>query len=265
MTQLAWSAKQYLKFEDERTRPARDLLARVPLDTAACVVDLGCGPGNSTELLVERFGIDAVQGLDSDDDMLARARARLPQTQFVKADIASWRPDRPVDLLYANAVFQWLPNHLDILAALMEQLSPGGVLAVQMPDNLGEPSHLAMDETGADGPWSHGFAGGRIRRARLPAPAAYLQRLQGLSHSVDVWHTVYYHPMADAQAIVDWVEGTGLRPYLAAVAPEDRDAFRAAYLARIDRAYPPMADGRRVLAFPRLFVVAVRREGRYHV
>ncbi len=254
MTQLSWSAGQYLKFEDERTRPARDLLARVPLETASRVVDLGCGPGNSTELLVERYGIDAVSGLDSDDDMLAKARARLPETSFTKADLAHWRPEGPVDLLYANAVLQWLPGHLD----LMESLKPGGVLAVQMPDNLGEPSHVAMEETGADGPWSPAFAGGRIRRARLPAPAEYLQRLQGLSASVDVWHTVYYHPMADAQAIVDWVEGTGLRPYLAAVAPEERDAFRAAYLERIDRAYPPMADGRRLLAFPRLFVVAVK-------
>jgi trans-aconitate 2-methyltransferase len=258
MTQLTWSAKQYLKFEDERTRPARDLLSRVPLDKASRVVDLGCGPGNSTELLVERFGLHAVSGLDSDDNMLAKARARLPGTRFDKADIASWRPEAPVDVLYANAVFQWLPGHLDILAELMGHLSPGGVLAVQMPDNLGEPSHVAMEETGADGPWSPAFAGGRIRRARLPAPADYLQRLQEGSTSVDVWHTVYYHPMADAQAIVGWVEGTGLRPYLAAVAPEERDAFRAAYLKRIDAAYPPMADGRRLLAFPRLFVVAVR-------
>ncbi len=255
---MTWNAEQYLVFEDERTRPARDLLARVPLDQAARVVDLGCGPGNSTELLVERFGHHAVCGLDSDDDMLEKARARLPQTPFVKADLASWRPEGPVDLLYANAVFQWLPDHLDLLATLMESLGPGGVLAVQMPDNLGEPSHVAMEETGADGPWAPAFEGGRIRRARLPAPAEYLQRLQGLSASIDGWHTVYYHPMTDAQAIVDWVEGTGLRPYLAAVAPEYRDAFRAAYLKRIDAAYPPMADGRRLLAFPRLFVVAVR-------
>ncbi|RKE85649.1 trans-aconitate 2-methyltransferase [Rhizobium sp. AG855] len=258
MTELAWSAQTYLKFEDERTRPARDLLARVALDRASRVIDLGCGPGNSTALLVERYGIEAVQGLDSDDDMLAKARARLPGTSFLKADLARWRPAEPVDLLYANAVFQWLPGHLDILASLMESLKPGGVLAVQMPDNHREPSHRAMEETGVDGPWAQAFADGHLRRIPLPAPADYLQRLQGLSASVDVWHTVYYHPMANAQAIVDWVEGTGLRPYLAAVAPEERDAFRAAYLKRIDAAYPPMADGRRLLAFRRLFVVAVK-------
>ncbi|MGC4410262.1 trans-aconitate 2-methyltransferase [Rhizobium rosettiformans] len=255
---MSWSATQYLRFEDERTRPARDLLARVPLPSAERVIDLGCGPGNSTELLVARFGACSVSGIDSDDDMLAKARARLPEIPFVKADLATWQPEVPVDLLFANAVFQWLPGHLDIFERLMEGLKPGGVLAVQMPDNLGEPSHLAMEETGADGPWSEAFAGGRLRHAGLPRPADYLQRLQPHCLSVDVWHTVYYHPMRDAEAIVAWVEGTGLRPYLAAVAPEQREAFRQSYLQRIDAAYPPMADGRRLLAFPRLFVLAVK-------
>lgn len=253
---MNWSAAQYLRFEDERTRPARDLLARVPLEIARHVIDLGCGPGNSTELLVERFGLSAVSGLDSDDDMLAKARARLPRTSFIKADLATWRPDAPADLLYSNAVFQWVPAHLDVLAALMERLAPGGFLAVQMPDNLGEPSHRAMDETAADGPWAHVFAGGRAKREPRPRPAAYIDRLMPMSASVEVWHTVYYHPMANAQAIVDWVEGTGLRPYLAAVEPDQRDAFRAAYRGRIGRDYPPMADGRLLLAFPRLFIVA---------
>lgn len=255
---MSWSATQYLCFEDERTRPARDLLARVPLPSAERVIDLGCGPGNSTELLVERFGASSVSGIDSDDDMLAKAGARLPEIPFVKADLATWEPEVPVDLLFANAVFQWLPGHLDIFERLLKGLKPGGVLAVQMPDNLGEPCHLAMEETGADGPWSEAFAGGRLRRALLPRPADYLERLQPHCLSVDVWHTVYYHPIRDAEAIVAWVEGTGLRPYLAAVAPEQREAFRKSYLQRIDAAYPPMADGQRLLAFPRLFVLAVK-------
>ena len=257
-TDLAWNAQDYLKFEDERTRPARDLLARVPIEAAERVIDLGCGPANSTELLVERFGLGAVSGLDSDDDMLEKARARLPFTAFLKADLSTWRPDAPVDLLFANAVFQWVPDHLDVLADLMQTLATGGVVAVQMPDNLGEPSHRAMEETGSDGPWAQAFADGRVRRRPLPSPATYLERLQPLSSTVEVWHTVYYHPMANAQAIVDWVEGTGLRPYLAAIEPGLRDAFRRAYLTRIDAAYPPMAEGRRLLAFPRLFLMAVR-------
>jgi len=167
---MAWSAAQYLKFEEERTRPARDLLARVPLDRAERVFDLGCGPGNSTELLIERFGLRAVAGLDSDADMLEKARKRLPETPFVQADLASWQPDAPADLLYANAVLQWLPDHLSLMERLIDHLAPGGVLAVQMPDNLDEPTHLAMEETGAGGPWARAFAGGRIRRASLPSP-----------------------------------------------------------------------------------------------
>lgn len=255
---MAWSSQQYLKFEDERTRPARDLMAQVPLATASRAFDLGCGPGNSTELLMERFGAGNVTGLDSDDNMLAAARRRLPAVTFDKADLGNWAPEIPVDLLYANAVFQWVPDHVSVLAKLMDHLKPGGVLAVQMPDNLSEPSHLMMEETGLAGPWSAAFEDGKVRRKPLPAPAAYLDRLSPKSLRVEVWHTVYYHPMADAAAIVEWVKGTGLRPYLDAAGAAHREAFLADYEARIDKAYPPMADGRRLLAFPRFFLVAVK-------
>ncbi|GEO84273.1 MULTISPECIES: trans-aconitate 2-methyltransferase [Alphaproteobacteria] len=257
---MAWSATQYLKFEEERTRPARDLLAQVPLGKARRVYDLGCGPGNSTELLIERFGQGAVIGLDSDADMLEKAKKRLPDTPFTQADLASWRPDAPADLLYANAVLQWLPDHLALMERLIDHLAPGGVLAVQMPDNLDEPTHLLMEESGAAGRWAPSFADGKLRRARLPSPATYLERLSQKAARVDVWHTVYYHPMANAEAIVEWVKGTGLRPYLDAAGPEDRDAYLADYTARIAQAYPPMADGRVLLRFPRLFVVAVKDE-----
>lgn len=256
---MSWSAGQYLKFEDERTRPARDLLAQVPLAQVETAIDLGCGPGNSTELLVERFGAKAVSGLDSDENMLEAARKRLPETHFELADLATWMPPAPVDLLFANAVFQWVPEHLAALVRLMDGLRPGGVLAIQMPDNLGEPSHLLMEETGASGPWAPAFAGGRIRRARLPLPAAYFDALGPKSARVDVWHTIYNHPMADAGAITEWVKGTGLRPYLNAAGAENTEAFLADYTARIDRAYPPMADGRRLLRFPRLFLIAVKK------
>ncbi|UHS55922.1 trans-aconitate 2-methyltransferase [Agrobacterium vaccinii] len=256
---MVWSAQQYLKFENERTRPASDLLAQVPLEKLVAGYDLGCGPGNSTELLAERYGVNVITGVDSDQDMLEKARLRLPNTTFQRADLATWKPQQKADLLYANAVFQWLPNHLDVLVSLMDHLKPGGVLAVQMPDNLGEPSHLAMEETGAAGPWSAAFEGNRLRRRPLPSPATYFDRLSPKSARVDVWHTIYNHPMQNAQAIVEWVKGTGLRPYLNAAGEEHREAFLADYLARIDAAYPSMADGRRLLRFPRLFIVAVKR------
>lgn len=255
---MVWSANQYLMFEDERTRPARDLLAQVPLDKIISGYDLGCGPGNSTELLAERFGMNVVTGVDSDEDMLENAQIRLPNTEFVKADLATWTPPAPADLFYANALFQWLPDHLSVFSTLMDHLKPGGVLAVQMPDNLSEPTHLLMEETGKAGPWASIFEGGAIRRKTLSAPSDYFNGLSPKAARVDIWHTIYSHPMENAEAIVEWVKGTGLRPYLDAAGPEHRDAFLADYLERVRAAYPPMADGRLLLRFPRLFIVATK-------
>ncbi|MBB4228063.1 trans-aconitate 2-methyltransferase [Rhizobium mongolense] len=255
---MAWSASQYVKFEDERTRPARDLLAQVPLDRVSKAIDLGCGPGNSTELIIDRYGKEGVSGLDSDLNMLEAARKRLPGTTFTEADLATWQPDEPADLLFANAVFQWLPNHLDIFDRLMDGLTRGGVLAVQMPDNLGEPTHLLMEESAHAGQWKTAFEKKSVRRNPLSPPSAYYSGLIGKSARLDIWHTIYNHPMADAAAIVEWVKATGLMPYLRAAGDEHREAFLADYLARVEKAYPKMADGRVLLRFPRIFMVAVK-------
>lgn len=255
---MPWSASQYVKFEDERTRPARDLLAQVPLSRVADGIDLGCGPGNSTELLVDRFGAEAISGLDSDPDMLAAARRRLPDTRFIQADIADWHPEQPPDLVFANAVFQWLPDHMAIMERLAESLAPGGVLAVQMPDNVGEPSHILMEEAALSGPCRQAFDTGTPRRASLPSPADYYRRLSPKASRIDIWHTIYNHLLADAGALVEWVKGTGLRPYLDMVPERDRESFLADYRDRITRAYPAMPDGRILFRFPRLFIV-IRR------
>ena len=256
---MAWSASQYVKFEDERTRPARDLLAQVPLETIAAGIDLGCGPGNSTALLVERFGLAAISGLDSDADMLAAARNRLADTRFVAADLAGWEPVQPVDLLYSNAVFQWVPDHLAVLDRLMDALKPGGVLALQVPDNLNEPGERCAREVSLLEPFRASLAGFAPQRETIHAPSVYFSRLAPKAARVDVWHTIYNHPLADAAAIVEWVKGTGLRPYLDAVGAPQQDAFLAAYQGRIAAAYPPMPDGRVLFRFPRLFILAVKR------
>src|SRR5512139_733942 len=176
-----WSARQYLKFEDDRTRPSRDLLAQVPLDRAERVFDLGCGPGNSTELLIERFPDAEVIGLDSSTDMLRQARARLPGRAFVHGDLATWSPPERTNLLFANAVFQWVPNHPAVLARLLKSLSAGGVLAVQMPDNTNEPALALMREVAECGPFAGHPGLDHAMRGALSTPGEYYDLLRPLA------------------------------------------------------------------------------------
>lgn len=253
-----WNASLYLHYADERTRAARDLLARVPPAAPATVVDLGCGPGNSTELLRERFPGAALTGIDTSDDMLAAAGKRLPETRFEKGDVAAFRPERPVDLLFANAVLQWLPGHETLFPRLFETVAPGGAFAVQMPDNLGESSHRAMRETAADGPWASRIGDADKVRTRILSAETYYDLLAPATSGVDIWRSTYHHAMKDADAIVEWVGATGLRPFLDPLDEDERRGFLAAYRGRIERAYPARADGRRLLSFPRFFIVALK-------
>lgn len=251
-----WNPGLYLKFEDERTRPPRDLLAQVPLTQPRRVVDIGCGPGNSTELLVQRWPQAETIGIDSSPNMVAQASARLPAARFEVADIAAWAPPAGTDLLFGNAIFQWVPDHLLVLQRLLEALPVGGVLAVQMPDNVQEPSHRLMAETAANGPWAEKLAS--ALRDVLPSVSDYYDRLKPHATRLDIWHTNYNHPLAGAPAIVEWFKSTALRPFLAPLPEDERAAFLAAYTARIAKAYPEQFDGKVLLRFPRLFIVAVR-------
>jgi trans-aconitate 2-methyltransferase len=255
-----WYAKQYVVFEDERTRPVKDLLAAVPatdMRDAQVAVDLGCGPGNSTEALAARLPGATISGLDSSADMIAAARKRLPQLQFEVSDIATWNATGPYDLILANAVLQWVPNHEQLFASLVKKLAPGGTLAVQMPDNLDEPAHRLLREIAADGPWANKLKG--VECTMRYGADWYYPLLKPLCARVDVWRTVYYHPLAGgADAVVEWFKGSALRPFLAELDDREEGPFLARYRDAIARAYPALADGTVLLPFPRLFIVATR-------
>ena len=256
---MTWSAKQYVAFEDERTRPARDLLAAIPAGDVRSAVDIGCGPGNSTELLVERFAGAAVRGLDSSSDMIEAARKRLPQVKFDLSDIDTWSESGPFDVIFANAVLQWVPDHATLLPSLVSKLAPGGSLAIQMPDNLQQPSHRLMREVAADGPWASKLAKVAGQRTEMADAGIYYSMLKACCARVDVWRTTYHHPLAGGAAgVVEWFKGSGLRPFLEPLDEAQRVQYLKQYQTAIEQAYPALADGSVLLPFPRLFIVATR-------
>ena len=254
---MTWSASKYSVFEHERTRPVRDLVAAIPTPDVRAAIDLGCGPGNSTEVLVERFPKATVTGLDSSEDMLVAARKRMPDQHFEQADIGRWNPAESFDVILANASLQWLPDHGTLYPRLVSKLAPGGCLAVQTPDNLEEPAHRLAREVAVQGPWASKIGG--IQHPDRHGAAFYVELLRPHCTAVDVWRTTYFHPLAGGpDAVVEWFRTSALRPYLAPMDEEEKAAFLDLYLAAITKAYPALNDGTVLLPFPRLFIVANR-------
>lgn len=254
-----WNPDLYLRFEAERTRPAAELLARISHPDAGQISDLGCGPGNSTELLLRAYPDAVITGVDSSAAMLESARHRLVGCRFQQADIRDWRAPVAQDIIYANASLQWVPDHHALIAHLTGQLAHNGVLAVQMPDNLDQPSHRLMREVAGEAPWHRHFADAQQLREKLPAAETYYDLLADAGCQADIWRTTYYHVLPHAEAIVDWLKATGLRPFLQRLTTEEQAAFLALYLYRLKQAYTPRSDGSVLLAFPRLFIVGRKR------
>lgn len=256
-----WDPRQYRRFAGERSRPFFELLARVGAERPRLVVDLGCGPGELTATLAARWPEAAVLGVDSSPAMIEAARAGQPadgRLSFRLGDATEWEPDAPVDVLVANAVLQWLPGPLDVLARWAGLLPPGGWLAVQAPGNFDQPGHALMRELAASARWRP-LLDGVVLNRQAGDPADYLDVLAGAGCEADAWETTYLHVLPGGNPVLDWYKGTGLRPVIDALPRGQAAEFIAEYGDRVRQAYPARPYGT-VLPFRRVFVVA-RRPG----
>jgi trans-aconitate 2-methyltransferase len=252
---LGWDPDLLLRFDLEREAVVQDLLGRIG-GAPKRIVDFGCGPGTSTRLLLERFPQAEITGVDISAPMLEVAAKRAPGATFVCADIADWRPDAPLDLVFADSALQWLGEHERLFPKLMEIIAPGGVLAVQMPDNRQEPSHALMRLIAADGPWASRLVPVAKTRAVIGTYNDYYRWLRPMSASLDIWMTMYIHPLDGIEAIVDWFRGSALRPFLAPLSDSEREDFLSRYRRGLAESYEVEADGKVLFIYPRLFVLA---------
>lgn len=256
-----WDPGLYHRFADYRLRPALELLDRVPLSAPTRVYDLGCGSGQVTRMLTERWPSATVYGLDHSQEMLAQAAATPSPVHWVEADLRTWTPDEPADLLYSNAALHWVEAHHLLFPRLVGFLKPGGCLAVQMPLSWDLPSHRLMRETLANGgPGGEALGTEALRQAVahqwVAEAAAYYDLLASHTRHLDIWETEYVQILEGADPVLAWVRATGLRPILHGLGEDERVIFLEAYTQRLRRAYPVRADGRTLYPFRRLFIVA---------
>lgn len=259
-TPPAWDPLQYSRFECERDRAAHDLLARLPDDLAPEEIwDLGCGAGQHAVRLKRRWPDARVHGLDSSAAMLEQAKGRDADVDWSLGDIAAWTPERAVDLILANASLHWLPEHEALLRRLTGALAPGGVVAVQMPMAHGTRHHTLMREVAAAGPWAEALAG-VATIAPLLEPERYYAVLAENCGDIDIWSTTYLQALTGPDAVLEWMKGTALRPFLGALPAEaTREAFLNGLGERLSSAFPRGEDGTTLMPFPRLFLVARKR------
>jgi len=251
-----WDADLYMRFGDQRTLPAIDLVGRIDLAAPARIVDLGCGPGNSAQVLLERFPDAHVTGIDSSEKMIAKASESYPEGEWVLGDIAEWSAEKPVDLVFSNAALQWVPDHAALVGHLFAQVAPGGALAFQIPRHVDSPLRRAIFEIAEDSRWSDRMAEAR-GALTMESPVFYYDALAGHASSVDIWQTEYNHVLDGPQEIVEWISSTGLRPFLGVLDDEAEKQHLITLVGeRVAEEYPRRVDGKIIFPFNRLFVVA---------
>jgi trans-aconitate 2-methyltransferase len=252
---MAWDPAQYLKFAGPRLRPALDLLQRIGIEAPDVVYDLGAGAGNVTRLIAARWPQAHIAGVDSSAEMLAKAAAENPGIEWQQADLASWRPSRPADIIYSNAALHWLDGHAELMAELLRCLKPGGVLALQIPRNFGARSHTLITETALDGPWRAALEP-LLRPSPVAEPAVYYDLLAPRAAALAIWETEYLQVLDGPNPVKEWTKGTWLSPLLAALDEPERSRFEAAYGERVAAAYKPRRDGKTLFPFRRMFLIA---------
>jgi trans-aconitate 2-methyltransferase len=252
---MAWDPAQYRKFSGHRLRPAVDLLGRVPLEEPEAVVDLGCGEGAATRLLRERWPRAELTGVDSSAEMLEVAARELPGVHWKKADIGTWKPPVPVEIIFSNAALHWLEDHTALFLHLADAINPGGVMAVQMPRNFAAPSHTLITDVALGGPWRERLTP-LLRPEPVGTPEFYYDLLASRVTHLDIWETEYSQVLEGENPVAEWTKGTWLRPLLAALGDEERPLFDSEYRRRVAEAYPRRKDGRTLYPFRRLFIVA---------
>ncbi len=254
-----WNPHQYLKFDDERTRPCRDLVARIRLKDPKRIIDLGCGPGNSTQVLAGNWPTAEITGLDSSEQMIRNASEKHPSQKWEIGNIHDWSAKQPYDLVFSNAAYQWVPDHAQLMPRLIRQVAPGGIFAFQVPANINAPSHELMRSMAASAAWKSRFPE-KIREWYAHGLSFYYDVLVEQASHLDLWTTEYFHILEGPEAIVEWYKGTGLRPFLDHLPDEaDRQAFLADYLSVVEQAFPRRQDGHVLFPFQRLFVIATRK------
>jgi trans-aconitate 2-methyltransferase len=253
-----WDHKLYLKFSDQRARPATDLIAQIQLEKPQRVIDLGCGTGNSTAQLHRRWPQSALTGLDSSPAMLTQARKDHPEWQWVESPIEDWQPGSSYDLVFSNAALHWVPDHATLFPRLFSAVAPGGALAVQMPNNFHAPAHLALKKVAADPGWAGALA--RASEKIFIQPVSFYYRaLSKLASHLNIWETEYLQIMDGPHAVLDWMRSTAMRTYLESLrGDEDRRRFEEMCLAEYEKAYPADDQGKVLFPYRRMFLVAYR-------
>lgn len=252
---MKWDPEQYLGFADYRLRPGLDLINAIPHKHPRRIVDLGCGTGALIGALQGRWPEAEIEGIDRSAEMLGKARKDHPNAAFAQAEIADWTPEGAVDVLFSNAVLHWLDDHDALFARLFEALAPGGVLALQMPCNHGQPSHSAIADTVEAGPWTAQLKP-LLRSDPVAPPEHYYKLLAPLAARATIWQTEYLQILEGPDAVKEWTKGTALKPFLDALDESERDDFEADYAARVRQAYVTTGNGETLFPFRRLFIVA---------